>query len=171
MVATDLVQFALMMVGTLLYALWVTMELGGLGSLVEQLYERFASAGPGGITASQILAFEPSQAKDASMVVLSVLALQWLVQMNADGTGYLAQRVMACRSDRDAKIAAVVFAFAQVLLRSLVWLPIGLGLLLLFEPNPALGPAAMKADREATFARRCGAGRPGAARRGRRSRR
>ena len=41
-----------------------------------------------------------------------------------DGTGYLAQRTMACRSDRDAKLASVVFTVSQVLIRSLLWLPI-----------------------------------------------
>jgi Na+/proline symporter len=71
--------------------------------------------------------------------------------MNADGTGYLAQRSMACRSDRDARQAAVVFTVAQIFLRSLLWLPIGLGLLLLFPPTPGLGPDMMRAEREATF--------------------
>jgi SSS family solute:Na+ symporter len=60
------------------------------------------------------------------------LAFQWLIQMNSDGTGYLAQRSMACRSNKDAKIAALVFSFCQIFLRSLFWLPIGLGLILLF---------------------------------------
>jgi Na+/proline symporter len=72
--------------------------------------------------------------------------------MNADGTGYLAQRVMACRSDRDAKIAAVVFTVAQILLRSLLWLPIGLGLLVLFPPDLA-SSGMVAAEREATFVR------------------
>ena len=34
--------------------------------------------------------------------------------MNADGTGYLAQRSMACRSDRDASQAALVFTVLGV---------------------------------------------------------
>jgi Na+/proline symporter len=110
------------------------------------------------ITPSQILAFTPSQAKDASFVVLAVFGLQWLVQMNADGTGYLAQRSMACRSDRDAKQAAVVFVIAQILLRSLLWLPIGLGLLVVFPPDLSppdlsLSLPLLTADREVTFVR------------------
>ncbi|MBI3178830.1 MAG: hypothetical protein HYZ27_04175 [Deltaproteobacteria bacterium] len=83
--------------------------------------------------------------------MLALLGLQWLVQMNADGTGYLAQRTMACRSDKDAKIASVVFAFTQVLGRSLLWLPIGLGLLVLFPPDGALSLEALRAEREATY--------------------
>src|SRR5690606_40822300 len=86
-------------------------------------------------TAELILAFTPSVAKDATFAVLAVFAIQWLAQMNADGTGYLAQRSMACRSDRDAKKAAVWFTVAQIFFRSLLWIPLGLGLLLLFPPD------------------------------------
>jgi SSS family solute:Na+ symporter len=60
-----------------------------------------------------------------------VVALQWLFQMNADGTGYLAQRAMACRSDRDARWAGLVFAWVQILVRSLLWLLIAVALLVL----------------------------------------
>jgi Na+/proline symporter len=73
--------------------------------------------------------------------------------MNSDGTGYLAQRTMACRSDHDATQAAVTFTIAQILLRSLMWLPLGLGLLVLFPPDPGLSADALTADREFTFVR------------------
>jgi Na+/proline symporter len=44
-----------------------------------------------------------------------------------------------------------VFTVAQVLVRSLIWLPIGLGLLVVFPPSAGLSLEAMKADREATY--------------------
>ncbi len=150
-VQTDVMQFALMIVGTLLYAGFVVHEVGGLSAIPDAIRDRFADGGPGGITPDQILAFTPSQAKDAGFLVLAVFALQWLVQMNADGTGYLAQRSMACRSDRDARLAALVFTFLQVVLRSLLWLPIALGLLLLYPPDLGLDLGVLKADREVTF--------------------
>jgi len=145
-VRTDIGQFVVMMAATAVYAYVVVDAAGGLGSIGAQLEARFGVAG-----ARELLAFTPDGARDVSFAVLAVLALQWLVQMNADGTGYLAQRSMACRTDRDATQAAVVFTFAQVLLRSLLWLPLGLGLLVLFPPDPALPAAALAADREATF--------------------
>jgi Na+/proline symporter len=160
-VRTDLAQFALMMVATAAYAAWAVSEVGGLGSLAEGIASRFADGGPGGITPAQILAFTPSAAKDASLAMLGVLALQWLVQMNADGTGYLAQRTMACRSDADARRAALIFTFAQVVLRSLLWLPLGLALLLLFPPDPSLGAEALRADREQSYVRGIAALPPG----------
>lgn len=152
-VQTDIMQFALMIVGTAAYAGWVIHAGGGMDGIIDKVHTLFADGGPGGITPNQILAFTPSNAKDASFVVLAVFALQWLVQMNADGTGYLAQRSMACRSERDAKLAAVWFTVAQIIGRSLLWLPIGLGLLVIFPPDLSLSPDQLSAEREATFVR------------------
>jgi SSS family solute:Na+ symporter len=152
-VQTDLMQLALMLVGTAAYAWWAVDAAGGLGAIHEAIHTRYAGGGPGGILPEEILAFEPSRARDAGLLVLAVFALQWLVQMNADGTGYLAQRVMACRSDADARRAAVVFAWLQVGLRSLLWLPIGLALLVIYPADPALDASVLVAEREVTFVR------------------
>lgn len=153
-VATDLLQFGVAMLATAAYAGCVLAEIGGLGALAEQLAALYpGEAGPAGIRSAQLLAFTPSQAKDVSVSFLAVLALQWLVQMNADGTGYLAQRSMACRSDLDAKRASVVFTLAQIFFRSLLWIAIGLGLLVLLPPEPTLTGSLLTADREASFVR------------------
>ena len=153
-VATDVLQFGVAMLATTAYAGYVLAEIGGLDALAERLSVLYSSeAGPGGMRSAQLLAFTPSQAKDVSVSFLAVLALQWLVQMNADGTGYLAQRSMACRSDLDAKRASVVFTVAQIVFRSLLWITIGLGLLVLLPPDPSLTGAALSADREASFVR------------------
>ncbi len=150
-VRTDLLQLVLMLAGTAAYAGFVVTEIGGLAELPRALEDALAAAGPETIRASEVLAFTPSRARDAGLAVLAVLALQWLAQMNADGTGYLAQRAMACRSDRDARIAAVVFTGLQVVLRSLLWLPIGVGLIVLYPFAP--GAPVEAAAREATFVR------------------
>ncbi len=158
-VRTDIVQFSIMMLATGAYAAFVVHEAGGLGAIHASIHERFPAEGSG-ITASQILAFTPVSGKDVGLAVLAVIGLQWLLQMNADGSGYLAQRSMACRSDADASAAAVWFTVAQVLLRSLLWLCIGLGLLALFPPevipDAASDPGsvgAYVAGREATYVR------------------
>ena len=154
-VATDVLQLAVMLLGTAAFATVVVSDVGGFGAVTERLHALFASGGPGGILPEQILAFTPDRARDASAAVLMLFGLQWLIQINADGTGYLAQRSMACRSDADARTAAVVFTFTQVLVRSLLWIPLGLGLLVLFPPDPGLAPGAglLQADREATYVR------------------
>ena len=150
-VATDVVQLAIMLMGTLAFTIIVVNEVGGLGAIKDQIFEKYASGGPVGILPDQILAFTPDHAKNASLALLFLFALQWIIQLNSDGTGYLAQRSMACCSERDAKVAAIVFTFTQVLLRSLLWLPLGLGLLIIFPPDFNLAQEFMQADRESTF--------------------
>ena len=152
-VATDMGQIAVMGAGTVAFAAFVVAEAGGLGALPGRVQETFAAGGPGGIRPDEILAFTPGHGKDVTLTVLSLLGLLWLINAVSDGSGYLAQRSMACRSDRDAKTAAVVFTFAQVLVRSLLWLPLGVGLLVLFPPDPGLAPGFVQADREATYVR------------------
>ena len=160
-VATDVVQLAVMFAGTAAFAWFAVREAGGLAVLPSRIEALFAGGGPGGIRPEEILAFTPGAARDASAAVLALFGLQWLIQINADGTGYLAQRSMACRSDADARTAAIVFTFTQILLRSLLWIPLALGLLVVFPPDVAsLGaggtssnPALLQAEREATYVR------------------
>ena len=150
-VSTDIVQFSIMMLATALYAGFILWHIGGLGALSGKLQTLYGADATQGL-----LSFGPIRWDQATMLVCTVLAVQWFAQINADGTGYLAQRSMACRTDNDARLAAVTFTFAQVLLRSLLWLPIILGLLILYpaESLPAFGsaPEAFRVEREASFA-------------------
>ena len=152
-VATDIVQIGVMLAGTAAFAWIVAAEAGGPWAIAERIREQYAGGGPGGIRPDEILAFTPDRARGATPALLGMLGLLWLIQLNADGSGYLAQRTMACRSDRDARTAAVVFTGTQVVLRSLLWLPLGLGLLVLFPPDPGLAPELLQADREASYVR------------------
>ncbi len=150
-VSTDVLQFSIMLLGTLLYTGFVVQACGGLTGLSAQIQDLYAQGAPNGITASEMLAFTPSEAHDVGLGLLAVFGLQWLIQMNADGTGYLAQRSMACRSDADARFAAVLFTYLQILLRSLLWLPLALGLVVLYPLVSASTPEQYTALREATF--------------------
>ena len=147
-VNTDLVQFVVGIVASLGFAWVVVDHVGGLTALTQHIYAQFTTSAGYPLTGHELLAFTPFGAKDATMLVLLVYGFQWLLQMNADGTGYLAQRSMACRTDHDARLAAVVFTVAQVLLRSMIWLPLALGLLVIFPPLPG---AIDMAAREYTF--------------------
>tara|TARA_B100001123_G_scaffold152445_1_gene176322 strand:+ start:4673 stop:6652 length:1980 start_codon:yes stop_codon:yes gene_type:complete len=151
--STDIVQIAIMFVGTLIFTVIVVNEVGGLGVMSSRVYDTFAGGQPGTITAEELLAFTPDLGKDVTAVVLSLLGVLWLINAYSDGTSYLAQRSMACRSDRDATTAAVILTFVQILARSLLWLPLGIGLLLLFPPAPGLAPDLLQADRESTYVR------------------
>nr|MDQ3033868.1 sodium transporter [Myxococcota bacterium] len=146
-VRTDFVQFVIAIVASIAYAGLIVDRVGGLEGLHERVSALSASTGAG----ESLLAMTPFEAAQGTLPLslLAVLAVQWLAQINADGSGYLAQRTMACRSDRDARIAGVVFTVAQVLVRSLIWIPIALGLIVLFPPSAAMDTAA----REATYVR------------------
>jgi Na+/proline symporter len=81
-----------------------------------------------------------------------LIGLQGLFWISSDGSGYLAQRSMACRSDHDARLAGIVLTWLQVLGRSLVWLVVGVGLLIIypFTPQEAISDD-FAATREMTF--------------------
>jgi len=128
-VRTDLLQLAFMLVGTAAYALFAVDAAGGLEGLGERLAALY-----GAEQAARYTSLVPGV--EALAPFLTVLALQWIFQMNADGTGYLAQRTMACASDREAERAAVVFTMLQVVVRSLLWLVIGLALLVVYPIAP-----------------------------------
>ena len=145
--ATDVVQFGCAMAGTFGYAWLVLAETGGPAALVGRLTEIYGAA-----RSEQMLSLLP--AGDALTPFLMILGLQGLFWISSDGTGYLAQRAMACRSDHDARIAGVVFSWAQILVRSLVWLVIGAGLLVIYPYTPSeAAQEGFAAAREMTFVR------------------
>lgn len=146
-IATDTVQFSLAMAGTLIYAIIVIARSGGIGQIVESLVQLYGLA-----RTNQILSFSPGTVQ-ALMPFLVIVSLQWFFERNSDGTGYLAQRMMSCRTDRDARMAAVIFTWLQIFLRSLIWLVIGVGLLVIypFSSEAATGEAFV-AGRELLFA-------------------
>ncbi len=146
-IATDVVQFALAMLGTLLYAWFVVAAVGGIDQLSARVTALY-----GAPQAGRLLSFFPATGSELLLPFVTIVGLQWIFQMNADGTGYLAQRSMACRTDRDARLAGVVFAWAQIFLRSLLWLAIAVGLLVLYPYTPADAEApGFAASREMLF--------------------
>lgn len=146
-IATDVVQFTIAMIATLIYAIVAVTEAGGLGSIVEQIVDRY------GIEyARETLSWTPAGG-EALLPFLIVIGLQWFFQVNSDGTGYLAQRTMSCRTRADAKMAGFIMTAAQILFRSLFWLPITLALLIVYPFDPAMiGGEQFVANREILFA-------------------
>jgi len=147
-IQTDVVQFSVAMLGTLAYAWFVVDAAGGLGGLTDRIVEIY-----GVDQASKMLSFSPpSNAGEALMPFLVIIGLQWFFQMNSDGTGYLAQRSMACTNDREARIAGLVFTWLQIFLRSLFWLAIAIGLLVLYPFSVGdMSGDGFTAGREALF--------------------
>jgi solute:Na+ symporter, SSS family len=145
-IATDVLQLAVMLLGTAGYAWVAVSHAGGMDQLLASLQTLY------GEDAERFVTFSP--ARDLLTAFLVVVSLQWFFQLNSDGTGYLAQRTMACADEREARTAAVVFTFVQIVVRSLLWLTIGLALLVIFPFSPdAVADDRFVAERELTFAR------------------
>lgn len=145
-IRTDVLQFVIMMVATFAYAWCAADKTGGMGELVPQIQALYGEQ-----KSAEMLSLWPT-ADVLLLPFLLIISLQWLFQVNSDGTGYLAQRTMACRSDKDAQIASVTFSFLQVVVRSALWLVIGLALLVIY-PFDASAPVSesIKVARETTF--------------------
>jgi len=146
-IATDTVQFSLAMVGTLVYAIVIVVRSGGVGRMLERLTDIYGSA-----VAGRLLSYSPDSL-EAMTPFLVIVALQWFFERNSDGTGYFAQRMMACRSDGDARYAAFLFTWLQIVARSLLWVVIGVGLLVVYPFDPAAaGGDGFVTARETLFA-------------------
>lgn len=145
-VATDVMQFCIAIIGSLIYAVVVIQKVGGMGALANRMVALYGEG-----LASRMLSFGPPDIK-LFLPFLTIVSLQWFFNMNSDGTGYLAQRSMACRTDSDARFAAVLLSWVQIFIRSLIWLIIGVGLLVLypFSPQDATG-GMFTASREVLF--------------------
>jgi len=146
-IATDVMQLALMFAGTLAYAVIAMDKAGGLAAARAALDSLYGSD-----RATAFVSLTPATG-EAWVPFLVIVSLQWFFQMNSDGTGYLAQRTMACSADREARIAAVTFTIAQIVVRSLLWLVIGVALLVLFPFDPGTPiTEGFKSAREMVFA-------------------
>lgn len=145
---TDVVQVLIALVATGVYAYVVIAAVGGLDQFPIKLSQLYGDA-----RMKSMLSFSPVEGAASAAAILGLLGIQWMAQANSDGTGYLAQRSMACKSESDAKLAAVVFTYVQSVLRTVLWLPIIVGLMVLYPAEgPVVGDAATSI-REATFIR------------------
>ena len=145
-VTTDVMQFSIAMVGTIIYAFYVVDHAGGWENLLVKLENLYGSE-----LTVKMLSFSPTGG-ELLLPFLIIIGLQWFFQMNSDGTGYLAQRSMACATDKDARIAAIVFTWMQIFLRSIIWLIIGIGLLVIYPfSQSAMTAEGFAATREITF--------------------
>lgn len=145
-VTTDVMQFLIAIVGTIVYAFYVVDHAGGWENLLVKLENLYGSE-----LTVKMLSFTPTGG-ELLLPFLVIIGLQWFFQMNSDGTGYLAQRSMACATDKDARIAAIVFSWMQIFLRSIIWLIIGVGLLVIYPfSQSAMTAEGFAAGREITF--------------------
>ena len=145
-VLTDLIQFALAMTGALAVAYFALRapEVGGLPGLGEQLPETtflmLPAAGASASGAASTLSL-------SAAAFVAYLGVQWWASwypgQEPGGGGYLAQRMMAARDERQATLATLWFTVAHYCVRPWPWVLAALAALILY-PDVA--------DREAGYA-------------------
>ncbi|RME92730.1 MAG: sodium transporter [Candidatus Hydrogenedentota bacterium] len=127
---TDVFQFLLGMLGAIVLPIYAIHQIGGMGELFRKLHLLY------GEKANHILSFWPSfgegQGSLPFKVFLIFMGVQWWSKYFSDGSGYLAQRIQTCRSEKDAMLASLWFSFAHFILRTWPWVLAALAALVIF---------------------------------------
>jgi Na+/proline symporter len=154
-VVTDLVQFALAMLGAIVLAVFAVDAVGGIGSMLEGVR---ATAG------ADVLSFLPRLEGSAAAstgswggdllawaatpvaAFLVLITLQWWANKNADGGAVVIQRMAASRDERESVLATLWFQVANYALRPWPWIIVALASMILYPTidDPELAyPRAM----------------------------
>ncbi|HID06175.1 MAG TPA: hypothetical protein EYP10_03405, partial [Armatimonadetes bacterium] len=122
-VLTDLLQFVVAMGGSILLAFFALSAVGGGATLVQKLTAQ------GKATNLHLIPLPSS--KHAFNAFLVYMLVQWWSVGRLDSEGYLAQRLLATRDERNAMLSFLWFAFAHYALRPWFWIIVGLASLIL----------------------------------------
>ena len=131
----DMVQFFIKMsaVTAAAYFAVMTPQVGGLHALVEKLS---AMPGPGGLHYLNILPDFTNNWDLAVAVFMMPIAVQWWAVWypgsEPGGGSYVAQRMLASRSERDALGAVLFFNVAHYVLRPWPWILVALASILVY---------------------------------------
>jgi Na+/proline symporter len=127
-VVTDLVQFALAMLGAIALAVIAVADIGGIGELKLRLVQQY------GERADSILGFVPSM-DGGSLPLVSFVALigvNWWATRDAGGTSYMVQRMLAAKDETHSFLGVLWFCFVHYVLRPWPWIVVGLVSLVAF---------------------------------------
>ena len=133
-VVTDLLQFVVSLAGALVAAIWAVNhpEVGGLSGIAAKFGDRLDLVPPTGTDAFWMLFLVP-------------VALQWWTVWypgaEPGGGGYIAQRMLAARTERDALRGALLFNLAHYALRPWPWIVVALASLAVYPDLDAVRAA------------------------------
>ena len=128
--ATDAVQYLFEMGGAILLAVVALDAVGGMDALKAKLGAAHPAGSPPGTTfgsADAVLAFWPADAIWAVPVITlaALLTLNWWASWypgsEPGGGGYVAQNMLACKTERDSRNAVLFFNIAHYAMRSWPW--------------------------------------------------
>lgn len=143
-VAADVLQFAMAMVGAVLLAVLCVSEVGGLSALVDKVSALEVEHG------RDLLSLFPTDWTDAFTIVVVVLVLVnwWAVYYpgaEPGGGGYVAQRMLAAKDERHARAGTLWYIFAHYVLRPWPWILVALAAVVL-QPGYLSQPGAYPAE-------------------------
>ena len=129
----DMIQFFTMMTAVVAAAYFSVRAVGGLGSLVTKVS---AMTGPGGINFLNMLPNFRSNWDLAIAIFIMPLAVQWWAVWypgaEPGGGSYIAQRMLASKSEKDSLGAVLFFNLAHYVLRPWPWILVALASLVIF---------------------------------------
>jgi Na+/proline symporter len=139
---TDMLQFVVKMSMAIVLAVCAVIAVGGIGALKTGLASVDAAHHASG--AGSILAFFPSG--DASWMPLTTflvfVGVAWWASSypgaEPGGGSYIAQRIFACKDERNAVLASLFFNVAHYALRPWPWIVVALCALVLY-PHGVIG--------------------------------
>ena len=119
-VVTDLVQFILAMTGSIILAVVAVHHAGGMDALLTKLPATTDFN-------SGTLSFIPSPSDGAAFIqFLLFITVMWWSSHNADGGGYLIQRMLSAKNEKHATLATLWFNVANYALRVWPWIVVAL---------------------------------------------
>jgi SSS family solute:Na+ symporter len=152
----DMIQFFIKMSAVIAAAYFAVMapQVGGLGSLMEKLATR---RGPDGLSYTSFLPDFGSNLELAVAVFIMPIAVQWWAVWypgsEPGGGSYVAQRMLASKSEKDALRSVLFFNFAHYVLRTWPWILVALCSLIVYpelsdiqRAFPDLDPALLGHD-------------------------
>lgn len=128
-ILTDLVQFLIAMVTSIIFAYYAVTNLGGMDGIQTELLTLYGAEKAGHYTEflpsfdNPLLPFH---------IFLIYTLVQWWVRFDSDGTGYIAQRINTAKTAKDAQKGSLLFAVAFIALRTWPWILVGLASLVMF---------------------------------------
>jgi len=129
----DMIQFFTMMTAVIAAAYFAVRAVGGLGPLVTKVS---AMTGPGGINFLSMLPNFKSNWDLAIAIFIMPLAVQWWAVWypgaEPGGGSYIAQRMLASKSEKDSLGAVLFFNLAHYVLRPWPWILVALASLVIF---------------------------------------
>jgi Na+/proline symporter len=145
----DMIQFFIKMSAVIAAAYFAVNlpEVGGLSGLVAQLSQR---KGPGGLNYLALLPDFTDTRELAVAVFIMPLAVQWWAVWypgsEPGGGSFIAQRMLASRSEKDALGSTLFFNLAHYVLRPWPWILVGLASLIIYPDLAAIRKAFPNVD-------------------------